>query len=148
MDGITAMAIENTIVNSVYNNGNILCNSNSSLISLGGICGSNSSAQSVMDNNYIKNAYNIGEINTISSNTVYIGSICGETMSKTIIENCYYLQNSQYGGIGQDKSSSNEIFEFTNTDKEILVEKLNNGTKVWTYDINNINKGYPIFNWQ
>lgn len=58
------------------------------------------------------------------------------------------MQNSEYQGIGQNGSSNSEINEFTEDNKEELVEKLNGTSNTWKHDTENINNGYPILEWQ
>lgn len=84
----------------------------------------------------------------MATGTLYIGSILGASKLTTIIENCYYLKNMQYEGIGQNDSSNSEISEFTQYDKKDLLEKLNGTSNTWKQDAENINNGYPILNWQ
>ena len=131
----------------MYNKGEIILNSNSTNTMIGGICGSHDNYQDT-ESSYLRNAYNIGNIEGTASGNLYVGSIYGYTNSTTIIENCYYLQNSKYQGIGQNNSSNNEINEFTENDKENLVDKLNGTSNTWKQDTGNINNGYPILEWQ
>ena len=143
---------EEIIVADVYNKGTIIFNDNStnSNTAIGGICGaySNNGPSGTLNNSYLRNAYNIGNIKGTASATLYVGSIYGLTSSTTIIENCYYLQNSEYQGIGQNGSSNSEINEFTESDKENLLDKLNGTSNTWKHDTGNINNGYPILEWQ
>lgn len=114
---------------------------------MGGICGIHENYQDT-EYSYLRNSYNIGNIKGEAREELYVGNIYGKATSTTLIENCYYLQNSQYGGIGQNNSDNSEVIEFTEDDKEELVDKLNKTINAWQYDTNNINKGYPILNWQ
>ena len=147
-DGIVAyVGHEGTTINNVYNKGEIVFTSASSKTFVGGICGIHDNYKDTEDS-YLKNSYNIGNINGEVSGELYVGNIYGKTTSTTLIENCYYLQNSQYEGIGQNNSDNSEVIGFTEDDKEELVSKLNKTINEWKYDTNNINNGYPILNWQ
>lgn len=144
---VAAVGHEGSIVNNVYNKGIILFSSNCPKTFIGGICGSHDNYQDIEDS-YLRNAYNIGNINGTAGEELYVGNIYGGTKSTTLIENCYYLQNSEYQGIGQNGSSNSEINEFTEDNKEELVEKLNGTSNTWKHDTGNINNGYPILEWQ
>lgn len=138
---------EGVTIDNVYNKGNIIFNSNCSNTHIGGICGLHDNYQDI-ENSYLRNAYNIGDIDGMATGTLYVGSILGASKPTTVIENCYYLQNLQYEGIGQNDSVNSEISEFAEYDKESLVEKLNGISNTWKHDAENINNGYPILSWQ
>ncbi len=137
------------LVDNVYNTGRIMFDSTGTNV-IGGICGTHrlGNTSDIPNTSYLRNAYNIGSIEGTGSGTMYVGSIYGYTNPTTIIENCYYLQNSQYQGIGQNGSSNSEINEFTEDSKKELVEKLNKTSNIWKNDIGNINNGYPVLQWQ
>lgn len=136
-------------VSECYNEGNVTG------YFAGGIAG--------MTTRFIKNSYNIADINASMAS----GGIVGFEMGKISIKNCYNVGNiscdSIYAGgiIGlqnaQDDTIVNSYYLNTcgaegsgeaKTDDEMrdrtFVDLLNNETDVWCFDQNNVNHGYPI----
>ena len=98
----------------------------------------------------VENSYNIGEISGEATENLYIGKVIGRKYNSSItINNCYYIKTNEITGIGndsdiQDMSRTEEFMKTTE-----FVDLLNRGISgAWKEDINNINNGYPILNWQ
>lgn len=83
----------------------------------------------------IKNCYNVGNI---SCDSIYAGGIIGlqDAQTDTIV-NSYYLNTCGAEGSGEAKTDD-EMRDRT------FVDLLNNETDVWCFDQNNVNHGYPI----
>lgn len=136
-------------VSECYNEGNVTG------YFAGGIAG--------MTTRFIKNSYNIADINASMAS----GGIVGFEMGKISIKNCYNVGNiscdSIYAGgmIGLQDAQTDTIVNsyYLNTcgaegsgipknDDEMrdrtFVDLLNNETDVWCFDQNNVNHGYPI----
>lgn len=83
----------------------------------------------------IKNCYNVGNI---SCDSIYAGGMIGlqDAQTDTIV-NSYYLNTCGAEGSGEAKTDD-EMRDRT------FVDLLNNETDVWCFDKNNVNHGYPI----
>ena len=127
--GISGL-IRNTEIESSYNMANITSNS----WLAGGIT---SLAYEICK---IKNCYNVGNV----SGTQMVSGVC-KAGTDGILEmsNCYYLENTINGTNETDKIEgvTSKTSEELKNLSEILGKSFNN-------DINNINNGYPILNWQ
>lgn len=120
-----------TTIQKCYNTGDIT----TTYSSTGGIAGVLRSGHT------IKECYNIGTISAKSN----AGGIIGWRYSGNIGDDCYYLENNTTVNSGSVtangiESSESDIKNLINVEmwKEFLVQDKNP----------NINKGYPIFNWQ
>ena len=85
-------------------------------------------------------------------NSSIIGSIIG-VLSGTnpIVKNCYYLVGTAEKSLGGNiKGDFSNVLQKKEEEmkQDSFVELLNNGESNWKKDINNINNGYPILNWQ
>lgn len=135
-------------VENVYNIGKLTLNNN--IISgtmyhhWGGVCGLNFGK--------IVNGYNIGEINNLYFKfIVRLGPIVGLNDGDSYqFTNGYYLKNTINAN-----NSGNESINSLGTEKtseemrtQSFVDTLNGTDSNWKRDLNNINNGYPIFNWQ
>ena len=135
----------------VYNSGKITIkgthNYTIDQIEIGGIAGGKSKSNNNMK---ISNSYNIGELNLNNINNISnIGKILGVIRNNTKIDNCFYLENSIYNGIGTDNLDLNQINISTISSKQNLLTNLNkNQDNIWKNDEKNINYGYPILYWQ
>ena len=143
--GIVAEGGDGTNLKNIYNTGNI----NSKLdecekISVGGIVG-----EDIKNTTNIANGYNYGKIEINSNATSkLIGAICGVSKTNTNLQNLYYLNNNEYSEIGLNNSTSVQIEQIDENNKNGLVDKLNKDTDKWKPDTKNINNGYPILEWQ
>lgn len=120
-----------TTVEKCYNTGDITTTYGSA----GGIVGL------LYSGHTIKECYNIGTISAKSN----AGGIVGLRQSGNIGNDCYYLENNttvKSGSVTTNgiESSESDIKNLINVEmwKEFLVQD----------KTPNINKGYPIFNWQ
>lgn len=142
--GIEGLNYSNIITN-VFNVGKIIVegeDANNSF-NIGGIaCGE--------WNADISNGYNIGNISITNNTSENVGSIIGLRWNSTLT-NCNYLKGTYSKGIGSFHSSSDteegvtelkDISDFPDILDVINVEGM------FKKDSNNINKGYPILNWQ
>ena len=128
--GIVGYLQTGALLQNCYNTGSI-----SGSTRIGGICGE-ILGQGIKT--YIKNSYNIGSITGTDL-------VCGiaRCWDGGIVVNSFYLENSVNGSNdnilneGSSYMSSNEIKQAFNLLGESFKE-----------DVNNINNGYPILNWQ
>ena len=128
--GISGEINDSKILN-CYNIGNI----NATETPIGGISGV------IINNSSIINSYNTGNITT-TKNSNKVGAIIGY-LKESIAENCYFLENIV------NESNGNIIIEGTTPTTSEELKKLHSilGTS-FKEDTNNINNGYPIFQWQ
>ena len=128
-----------TYVENCYNSG-IITGTTGNYI--GGIAG-------VAYNGEIKNSYNVGDIKSDSN---YQGGITSYYNSITYykVSNCYYLNTTNEGGINKvDVAGEAEGRTITEMKSQEFISLLNtDDEEIWLQDNNNINKGYPILNWQ
>ncbi len=120
---------DGSVVGSCYNTGSIQANNNA-----GGILGQ------MYNSGTVKNCYNVGNIQTSQSTNKKVGAMVG-VFNDTKTINTYYLKNTINNGNDIDKNCT----EFTSEDVGSLYQKLGND---FENDDENINKGYPILNWQ
>jgi len=98
----------------------------------------------------LENSYNIGKVisDNDDNNSVMIGSINGVRNSIGHVNNCYYLKDLVKTS-GNNNKLDTDGTEIESEQKENLVNMLNGeSSNVWKKDINNINNGYPILEWQ
>ena len=140
------MASENSNVSNVFNVGKIILEDGKYA---GGYYGAGGILGAILlnaNNTSMNNAYNIGIIelnNTINQN---IGSIIGNVGEDIILSNCYFLTGTYGVGVGYGNSAGvtekNDISDFPS------VLEVVNGEGAFKEDVNNINGGYPILEWQ
>ena len=131
-------------ISNVYNVGKIKINvTNSSDTYCGGIFGRNIDAEAIL-----RNAYNIGEIEN-EDDIAIVGELGGKNSVTSTVQNSYYFE-SNYDAIGEDLSTLTSITKLTEQEgkNSEFVQKLNNIDNIWKEDMNHINNGYPVFNWQ
>ena len=137
------------IIKNCYNTGNIYGKSGKYL-RIGGILGN-------FTTNSIENCYSIGRVGKIEgdkSETITIGMVLGRIFTGSkLAENLYYQKIDETLGIGINNTEI--VIKDTDMQKteeqmkqDSFVELLNNGENNWKKDINYINNGYPILNWQ
>ena len=138
--GIIGQQWKKVLINNIYNTGKIVMKSKVDLYG-GGILGIVQSGDKS-----INNAYNIGILN-IQNETedAYVGSIIGTT--QTTLNNCCYLKGTYDVGVGGSGLSTG-VIELDSIDDFKSVLEVVNGEGVFKEDVNNINNGYPILNWQ
>ena len=138
----------NGIIKNCYNTGNIYGKSEE-ILRIGGVLGTL--------NGNLENCYSTGEVEILEGNkaeTITIGMVLGRIFTGSkLAENLYYQKIDETLGIGINYTEI--IIEDTDMQKtkeemkqDSFVELLNNGESNWKKDVNNINKGYPILNWQ
>ena len=91
----------------------------------------------------ITNSYNIGSIESQGGNNNLIGSILGAGGLNATITNCSYLAETAEKGMGTGTDVTTRINNIE--DMPDILTILGSEFKM---DENNINKGYPILNWQ
>jgi len=133
------LATGKKIVN-CYNMGNVTANSNKEQLFVGGIASKGTTGEESPE---IKNCYNIGNIYGNCDERKYIGGITSLLTAE--ITNCYYLNQENFTNNGVEAGIVKTEEEMK---QDSFVELLNNGENNWKKDVNNINKGYPILNWQ
>lgn len=156
--GIAGNVLENSEINNSYSTSTIVASGESSQV--GGIVGG-------IINSAIKNCYNSGKIegnemvggiagysnncfiyNCYNSNNIKgilnVGSIVGLVANKGVqITNCYYLENTVNG------ANETEIIEGIAVKTGEQLKKLADALgEAFKEDINTINNGYPILEWQ
>lgn len=152
--GIVGLNYEMGDINECFNNGTIIVAEDN----CGGIVGLNSSS--------ISNCYNKGKIECDQVTGLKIGGVCGQNLSESFINNSYNIgtiNNSNYAGglIGADFGTINNSFcldtslKTKNSDTEYnkTIDELKNNSvqelgESFEVDLNNINSGFPILNWQ
>ena len=96
----------------------------------------------------MQNSYNTGNINSNNIGNPEIGNIIGRT-NQEYSNNNYYLKNNNFSGIYNKEDLDNMALTDLFMKSDEFVVLLNQGTPgTWKEDINNINNGYPILNWQ
>lgn len=164
--GICA-SVGKTIIN-CYNAGSITSSSNDSYARAGGIAygcdvsnsynlglvkaigGENTQIQiggieSHTEGKNITNSYNIGTIEYEGGNIFRIGAILGAGGENGTIANCSYLATSAEKGMGTGTDVTTRVENIENMPTVLSVI---NAENCFREDTNNINKGYPILNWQ
>lgn len=128
------------IIENCYNTGKII--GNAQTLRIGGIIG--------YQFDTIESCYNIGNVEGIAVDELNIGMLVGRTYSSNaIINNAYYQKNdNNIKGIGTREDSENMLKTETEMKEENFVDLLNQTNNGWKKDTNNINKGYPILDWQ
>lgn len=126
------------IVESCYNAGTIKLGAHN----IGGIIGRN------FETGIITNCYNVGNVKT--GNTSTIAAIVGSNLGT--IDKCYYLNttsNSAYGSSSTGTCTNSEVKSEDEMKNINFIELLNSHEEnIWKSDESDINKGYPILNWQ
>ena len=130
----------NQIISNCYNIGNVTANSNKEELFVAGITSKGISGEESPE---IKNCYNIGNVYGSCSERKYIGGIASLLSAK--ITNCYYLNQDNFINNGAEAGIVKTEEQMK---QDSFVELLNNGENNWKKDINYINNGYPILNWQ
>lgn len=130
----------NQIISNCYNIGNVTANSNKEELFVAGITSKGISGEESPE---IKNCYNIGNVYGSCSERKYIGGIASLLSAK--ITNCYYLNQDNFINNGAEAGIVKTEEQMK---QDSFVELLNNGANNWKKDINYINNGYPILNWQ
>ena len=98
----------------------------------------------------IENCYNVGNVEGTGIEELRIGMIIGrKNNTASFINSAYYLKNnSNITGIG----ASTDLENMAKTEKEMkesnFINLLNKTNNSWKKDMNNLNNGYPILNWQ
>ena len=114
------------IIKNCYNTGNLSGHASNGM---GGVAGN-----IVGHSSEILNCYNVGSLSNEGGAT---GGILGNSSSNCTTENIYYLNTCGGWGTGTNKTAE-EMRD------PAFVDMLNNNTDVWSFDVNNINDGYPI----
>jgi len=128
------------IIQDCYNSGTITATGigTTALNAAGGIAG-----YTLLAAYNIKNCYNTGLV-TATAGANYVGGVAGKHDVSASVTNCYYLDGTAalnyYGGNTTCKKTAGEMKA---TD---FLTTLN--AAAFVSDINNINKGYPVFSWQ
>ena len=106
------------------------------LVKVGGIIGVNQGRN-------ISNGYNVGKIE-INGENALVGEIAGEVRedNNSSVSNMYYLKNKPFG---KSKLTGNEAVLVTEEELKNLEVTLGD---MYKKDIDNINNGYPILDWQ
>ena len=91
----------------------------------------------------MSNCYNIGKITFEGGNIVRIGAILGTGGESGNITNCSYLAGTAEKGMGTGTDVTSRIDNIE--DMPNILSILGSEFKE---DTGNINKGYPILNWQ
>ena len=114
-------------VNNCYNVEKITANSDKSIY-MGGVAGYNANQSYT-----ISNCYNIGNLyaNSLIS-SVTLGEIVGHNYG-SIVENCYYLENSGNNGVGSINGGTDNSMSIKDILSDELLEKLNNNqsSTIW-----------------
>ena len=98
----------------------------------------------------IESCYNIGSVEGTAVEELNIGMIVGKRYdTDSPINYAYYQKNdNNITGIG----ASGDLANMLKTEEEMkesnFVDLLNQTNNNWKQDMNNINNGYPILNWQ
>ncbi len=146
--GISGINETNGIINNVYNIGNMKAEEFGepnqevdNLCSVGGVTAYNLGR--------VNKVYSTGNVTSINTNKTRINIGSGIGINKSEANNCYYLENTIFSSeirtviseVGEIKTSS----EMKNNE---FLNLLNNGESNWKKDVNNINNGYPILDYQ
>ena len=125
-------------ISNCYNIGEIICENPKMYIS--GIC-------SNANNGEINNCYNIGKIEGTGT-TIIGGSLIGYTSNQKIL-NSKWLKGTFSNAIGNKVGEVTENVEEINSIENMpSILSIINQEKCFKEDVNNINNGYPILNWQ
>ena len=114
---------------------------NTKKLSVGGITGKNWTI--------ISNCYSTGEVMGTATEILRKGMLIGSNLGN--ISNIYYLKNNEITGIGTDNIGVDAEMAKTESfmkSKEFIDILNQNGEGIWKEDVNNINNGYPILDWQ
>lgn len=123
---------EHVTLENTYNLGKITASTKSNIGGVAGIVKT------------ISNSYNGGIIN-IATGQNYIASVVGYCYNVDGLSTCYYLKDTFNVGYGYGTDTTNIIENETE-----LKEMINSNLLIidgWKEDSNNINNGYPIFDW-
>ena len=137
---ISGISVSAPNIENCYNIGEIECQNNKIYIA-----GIEANAQ----NGKVNNCYNIGTLNA-TGNRITIGALTGYTRNQ-IISNSKWFGASAENGIGTVNEEN-----ITQTNVEVINDIENmpsilsviNSENCFKEDINNINRGYPVLNWQ
>ncbi len=133
--GITGYSAAETKVENCYNIGNIIGTNTG----IGGIAGVSA------DSAIVSKSYNYSGV---QGRTAY-GMITGR--NDNIVSDCYYISESNRDGDQSETAtySAKRINSDYGTSQDFVNElNKNQSDKVWIFDENNINAGYPILSWQ
>ena len=140
--GIISYQGKEAEISNVFNLGKIIGNDNTKNLIIGGIIG-----RSAKNINII-NSYNTGKIETENNITKYLGSIGGD-LEQVKLDNCYYLKGTYSVGVGEgEEGTSTGVTELDDISKFPSVLEVVNEEGAFKEDVNNINDGYPILEWQ
>ena len=130
------------------------------------VSGDNAGGIAGLNNSNISNCYNKGEIDASKTEGLRIGGICGQNLSESFISKSYNIgkiNNVRYAGgiVGADFGNVSDSFcldtclsletaetEYNKTEVELKTNCVEILGDCFKDDSENINKGYPIFNWQ
>lgn len=159
MGGIIGYSRSGKVVENCYNRGDIGGGESSAkpvypwkVNAMGGLAGNMPTYNSVG----LRNSYSTGAVSGTESNSV-IGTLIGRGTTPvgktTMVTRGYWLEGSGLEPVGYDqKEVLTACEELSQAEMQSLdmVEKLNQGlsTPVWYYDIQGINDGYPVLEWQ
>ena len=115
------------IVNNCYNLGVI-----EGINQIGGIAGAN--------NNEVNNSYNTAEVKSENGSGSF-GAIVGRNIAK--VNNCYY--SIEINAIGEENGTSSNVSKIDISEMPDVLDIVGSNFKS---DINKINNGYPILEWQ
>ena len=126
-------------IENCYNLGDIECKSNR--IYVAGI-------EANSQNGEIDNCYNTGSLKA-TGNTIRLGALTGFTNNQ-IINNSKWLTGTADKAIGAEESNvtKNNIEEVSDIKDMPSVLSVINSENAFKEDVNNVNNGYPILNWQ
>lgn len=137
-------------VTNCYNMGTIKAvNSPDGGVCVGGITGRNGGTPVGDDGALIENCYNIGIVSKENTNSI-VGNLIGINEENGILNNCYYLANTNNSSIAKNESTKEVSAIAKNSDdmkNSTFVNMLNNNIDVFKIDECNLNKGYPILLW-
>ena len=136
---ISGITITSKNIENCYNLGEIKCTGKR--IYMAGI---DANAQ----NGEINNCYNTGILKAEGESLV-LGGVAGHA-NDTIINNSKWLNSEVKNAIGEEKTNvvKNNLEGINNLEEMPSVLGIINGDEAFKEDINNINNGYPILNWQ
>ena len=137
--GILAFITDGAELKNCYNMGTVV--GNTKKLSVGGITGKNWTI--------ISNCYSTGEVMGTATEILRKGMLIGSNLGN--ISNIYYLKNNEITGIGTDNIGVDAEMAKTESfmkSKEFIDILNQNGEGIWKEDVNNINNGYPILDWQ
>ena len=138
------------------------CFNNSKIV----VLGDNAGGIAGLNNSNISSCYNKGEIDASNAEGLKIGGVCGQNLSESFISKTYNMgkiNNVRYAGglVGADFGNVSDSFcldtclsletaetEYNKTEVELKTNCVEILGDCFKNDSENINKGYPIFNWQ